>query len=133
MKAGALLAKYGTGAFYELGFERGSFSYLRKAQAEKEDTNLDGIYILRLSIPKEAMKVGEVVRAYHNLSEVETAFLVSRLSTCKSSPSTIASQTEFGRTTTSSLLRTMQEWSRRSSTVWTRPYAWGIPSTSRRL
>lgn len=74
MKVGALLAKYGTGAFYELHFENGSFSYRRKLQAEKEDANLDGIYILRTSVPRESLDAGEVIRAYHSLSEVETAF-----------------------------------------------------------
>ncbi|TFH55394.1 MAG: IS1634 family transposase, partial [Gemmatimonadales bacterium] len=74
MKVGALLAKYGTGKFYELHFEQGSYSYRQKPRAIEEDANLDGIYILRTSVPKETLNTQETIRAYHSLSEVETAF-----------------------------------------------------------
>jgi transposase len=74
MKVGALLAKYGTGKFYELRFEQGSFSYRQKPKVVEEDANLDGIYILRTSVPRETLNTRETIRAYHSLSEVETAF-----------------------------------------------------------
>ncbi len=39
-----------------------------------QDANLDGIYILRTSVPGETLDAGQVIRACHSLSEVETAF-----------------------------------------------------------
>lgn len=74
MKVGALLAKYGTAKFYELNFEGGSFSYQQNPQVLVEDGKVDGIYILRTSVPKETLDTRETIRAYHSLSEVETAF-----------------------------------------------------------
>lgn len=55
MKVGALLAKYGTGKFYELRFEQGSFAFRRNPRVIEEEAKLDGIYILRTSVPEEIM------------------------------------------------------------------------------
>lgn len=74
MKVGALLAKYGTGKFYEIVMVEGSFSFQKKRQAVTEDANLDGIYILRTSLPGATMDAPETIRAYHSLSTVEAAF-----------------------------------------------------------
>ena len=61
MKVGALLAKYGTGAFYELHFEDGSFSYRRKAKAEKEAKDNKG---------KEGHEIPEHPHRHGNLAGV---------------------------------------------------------------
>ena len=39
-----------------------------------EDAKVDGVYILRTSVPKEVLDTRATIRAYHSLSQVETAF-----------------------------------------------------------
>jgi hypothetical protein len=65
MKVGALLAKYGTGKFYELRYEQGSFVSRQKPRVIEEDAKLDGIYILRTSVPEEIMDTRATNRCDH--------------------------------------------------------------------
>lgn len=74
MKVGAVLEHYGTGKFYELHFDTGTFTYQQKPQVVAEDAKVDGVYILRTSVPKEVLDTRATIRAYHSLSQVETAF-----------------------------------------------------------
>jgi hypothetical protein len=74
MKVGALLEHYGTGKFYDLHFGKGTFTYKQRPEVVAEDAKLDGIYILRTSVPKESLDTRATIRAYHSLSQVETAF-----------------------------------------------------------
>ena len=50
------------------------FSYQRKEDNIAREAALDGIYIIRTSLPSEALPAQEVVQAYKQLSAVEQAF-----------------------------------------------------------
>jgi len=73
-KVGAVLAHYQTGRFFDLRITDQCLSYHRKAQFITEDTALDGFYVIRTSVGPETLSVEEAVRAYKELTHVETAF-----------------------------------------------------------
>ena len=73
-KVGAVLAHYQTGRFYDLRITDECFSFHRKAGFIQEDATLDGFYIIRTSVGPEVLTSEETVRAYKELSHVETAF-----------------------------------------------------------
>ena len=51
-----------------------SFSFARKAEAIAEEARLDGIYVLRTSLPAEQADTAATVRSYKSLARVERAF-----------------------------------------------------------
>ena len=73
-KVGAVLAHYRTGRFYDLRIKDDCFSFHRKAAFIREDTTLDGFYVIRTSAGPEILTSEEAVRAYKELAHVETAF-----------------------------------------------------------
>jgi transposase len=50
------------------------FTYTRDTQGIAEEAALDGFYILRTSLQETDLSAGDVVRAYKNLEQAETAF-----------------------------------------------------------
>jgi hypothetical protein len=73
-KVGAVLAHYQTGRFYDLRITDECFSFHRKAHFITEDTALDGFYVIRTSVGAETLSAEEAVKAYKELTHVETAF-----------------------------------------------------------
>jgi transposase len=73
-KVGAVLAHYQTARFYDLRIKETSFSFHRKVDFIQEDTVLDGFYVIRTSVGPETLSSEEAVKAYKELSHVETAF-----------------------------------------------------------
>lgn len=73
-KVGAVLAHYQTGRFYDLRITDLCFSFHRKTGFIHEDGVLDGFYVIRTSVSPEMLTSEEAVRAYKELSHVETAF-----------------------------------------------------------
>ena len=73
-KVGTVLAHYRTGRFYDLRITDLCLSWHRKAQFIQEDTTLDGFYVIRTSVGPEVLTAEEAVKAYKDLSHVETAF-----------------------------------------------------------
>jgi len=51
-----------------------SFSYRRKEQQIADEARLDGIYVIRTSVPAEVLSAEQGVEAYKSLSTVERAF-----------------------------------------------------------
>jgi hypothetical protein len=51
-----------------------AFSFARNEERIAAEAALDGIYVLRTSVPESELKAPEVVRAYKQLKEVERAF-----------------------------------------------------------
>jgi hypothetical protein len=51
-----------------------TFTYARKQEAIEAEAALDGIYVLRTSVPKELLGTDETVRVYKDLAKVERAF-----------------------------------------------------------
>ena len=74
LRVGKVLNKYKVNKYYDLAIEEESFTYSRKENLITQEKALDGVYIMRTSVKKEAMSPEEIVIAYKNLSQVEEAF-----------------------------------------------------------
>jgi transposase len=74
LRAGKILNRYKMGNHFQLRIEEDSFHYERKTDNIEREQNLDGIYVIRTSVKKEALSSQEVVASYKSLSGVERAF-----------------------------------------------------------
>lgn len=59
---------------FELAIGEQSFSFARKQDAIAAEAALDGIYIIRTSVPQAQMNAADCVRNYKALANVERAF-----------------------------------------------------------
>jgi transposase len=62
------------GKHFQLRIEEDSFQYERKTANIEREQSLDGIYVIRTSVNKEALSSQQVVASYKSLSGVERAF-----------------------------------------------------------
>jgi len=74
VRAGKILNRYKMGKHFQLGIEDDSFHYERKTANIEREESLDGIYVIRTSVRKEALSSEQVVASYKSLSGVERAF-----------------------------------------------------------
>ena len=74
VRAGKILNHYKMGKHFQLRIEDDSFSYQRKTANIEREQSLDGIYVIRTSVRKEALSGEQVVASYKSLSSVERAF-----------------------------------------------------------
>jgi transposase len=74
IRAGKILNRYKMGKHFQLRIEEDSFHYERKTANIEREQNLDGIYVIRTSVKKEALSSQQVVASYKSLSGVERAF-----------------------------------------------------------
>jgi transposase len=74
LRAGRVLNRFKMGKHFELEITDDSFAYRRKEQAIAAEAALDGIYVIRTSVPTEAMDAETCVTSYKSLSAVERAF-----------------------------------------------------------
>jgi transposase len=76
VRVGSVLANSKVAKHFRYAISEDGFSCQRDEQSIAQEAALDGIYILRTSVPKEELEPAAVVRAYKQLSEVEQAFRV---------------------------------------------------------
>jgi transposase len=74
LRAGKILHRYKMGKHFQLRIEEDSFQYERKTVNIEREQSLDGIYVIRTSVNKEALSSQQVVASYKSLSGVERAF-----------------------------------------------------------
>ena len=74
LRAGKVVNKYKMAKHFELAIEDDAFGYRRKAESIAAEAALDGLYIVRTSLPASEMDAEATVRAYKRLSRVERAF-----------------------------------------------------------
>ncbi len=74
VRAGKILNRYKMGKHFQLRIEDDSFHYERKIANIEREESLDGIYVIRTSVGKEALSSEQVVASYKSLSGVERAF-----------------------------------------------------------
>ena len=74
LRAGKILNRYKMGKHFQLRIEEDSFHYERKTANIEREESLDGIYVIRTSLGKEALSSRQVVASYKSLSGVERAF-----------------------------------------------------------
>lgn len=74
LRVGKNINRYKMAKHFILKFTEESFSYCRNEKKIAEEAALDGLYVIRTSVPQEALGAESTVRAYKDLSKVERAF-----------------------------------------------------------
>lgn len=74
LKVGKVLRQYKVGKHFIVQIEGGQFAWGRNEESITREAELDGIYVIRTSEPRERLGAAAAVRNYKNLSEVECAF-----------------------------------------------------------
>jgi transposase len=74
LKVGKVLGRYKVGKHFDCQIGEGSFTCSRRQEAIDQETQLDGIYVLRTSELVERLSAADTVRSYKSLAEVERAF-----------------------------------------------------------
>ena len=74
LAVGPALKRYRVKKHFEVKITDTTFTYERKTEQIKAEAALDGIYILRTSVPDSELNSGEIVRSYKQLKVVERAF-----------------------------------------------------------
>ena len=74
LAAGPALRRYRVKKHFETEISDTSFTFTRKADQIQAEAALDGFYVLRTSVPAQALATDAVVRAYKGLEQVERAF-----------------------------------------------------------
>jgi len=74
LAAGPAVKRYRMNKHFELAITDTGFAFARKTKQIETETALDGIYVLRTSVPAQTLQTADVVRAYKGLEQVERAF-----------------------------------------------------------
>jgi hypothetical protein len=74
MAAGAVVDRHKMAKHFALTITDDSFSYERNLEGIAAEARLDGLYVVRTSLPAEAMSAADTVHAYKSLARVERAF-----------------------------------------------------------
>jgi hypothetical protein len=74
VRVGKVVNKYKVGKHFALTIEESGFEFRRLEKQIAAEAALDGIYVIRTSVPKKQMSSAEAVRSYKALAEVERAF-----------------------------------------------------------
>ncbi|MFO8071987.1 MAG: IS1634 family transposase [Polyangia bacterium] len=74
VRVGKVVNKYNMAKHMVLHIKDNSFDFELNQQSIAAEAALDGIYIIRTSLPEESMKADEAVRSYKDLTSVERAF-----------------------------------------------------------
>lgn len=74
LRVGKIVNRFKVRKHFILTITEAGFSYQRDAVRIAEEAALDGLYVIRTSVPKEELTLEETVRAYKDLAEVERAF-----------------------------------------------------------
>jgi transposase len=74
LRVGKVLGRFKMGKHFKLTIERDSFVWERDKAAISAEAALDGIYVVRTTVPAEQMPTADVVGSYKSLAHVERAF-----------------------------------------------------------
>lgn len=74
LRVGLAMARTKMGKHFKVEFTDDSFHFERKQANIEQEAALDGIYVVRTSLPKREIDAESVVRAYKQLANVERAF-----------------------------------------------------------
>ena len=78
LRVGAVLNRYKVGKHFDLRITDEAFLFTRNQQRIDAEATLDGIYVVRTSLPAETLGAEQTVLAYKSLSTVERAFRCSK-------------------------------------------------------
>lgn len=74
LKAGKVLNRFKVGKHFALTIADGVFSWTRREESIRRESQLDGVYVVRTSEPKSRCPAPDAVRRYKSLAQVERAF-----------------------------------------------------------
>jgi transposase len=74
VRVGKVVNQYKMAKHFELDIRDRSFAFRRKRESIDAEAALDGLYIIRTSVPADQMDCAECVRRYKSLAQVERAF-----------------------------------------------------------
>ena len=74
VRVGKIINQYKVAKHFELSITETAVSWVRKPDSIASEAALDGIYIVRTSVPAAQMDAPECVRSYKSLASVERAF-----------------------------------------------------------
>jgi transposase len=74
VRVGKGVNQYKMAKHFELDIQDRSFAFRRKRESIDAEAALDGLYIIRTSVPADQMDSAECVRRYKSLAQVERAF-----------------------------------------------------------
>jgi transposase len=74
LKAGRIVNRFKVAKHFELSIADGVFTFTRNTASIEQESQLDGIYVIRTSQPDEELSAQDTVRNYKRLAEVEQAF-----------------------------------------------------------
>lgn len=74
LRVGKVINQYKVAKHFELAIDDHTFTFERKADAIAAEAALDGVYIIRTSVPAAQMDAADCVRNYKALANVERAF-----------------------------------------------------------
>jgi len=74
LKAGRVLNRFKVGKHFSLTIADGVFTWSRREEAIRREAELDGVYIVRTSEPRNRCSAADTVRRYKSLTQVERAF-----------------------------------------------------------
>jgi transposase len=72
-KVGKAINRYKVGKHFAVIIDDGAFSFSRKEESIRRESELDGIYVIRTSEPAERISAEDTVRNYKRLEQVEMA------------------------------------------------------------
>lgn len=74
VRVGKIINQYKVAKHFDLTIEDTAFTFQRKRESIDAEAALDGLYIIRTSLPAEQMEAADCVRNYKSLANVERAF-----------------------------------------------------------
>ena len=74
LRVGQVINRFKMAKHFQFTISETGFSYRRNQDAIDTEARLDGIYVIRTSVPSTTLKATEVVQTYKSLSQVESAF-----------------------------------------------------------
>lgn len=74
LKVGKIIDKYKMAKHFTVTIDDKTLAYTRRQEQIDAEAALDGIYVIRTSLPAETMDAAETVRAYKSLANVEKIF-----------------------------------------------------------
>ena len=74
LAVGRVKGRHKMGKHFELDISEGSFGYRRRDEAIAAEAALDGLYVIRTSVPAAELPSAAVVLAYKSLAHAERAF-----------------------------------------------------------
>ena len=81
---GAVINGHKMAKHFALSITEDSFSYARRDDSIAREVRLDGLYIIRTSVPAAALSAEATVRAYKDLArvDIDQAWRLSRIMDC---------------------------------------------------